>query len=239
MALPTLLFSSSATPETSTLRLRGGTNATEAPQLDYAEHVFFPFLRRHFDIDIRLDILTRGYYPKGGGEARLEVRSRNEPLPAVNVVERGDVISIRGRAFVAGIPIRYAKTCRDAAVASLVKKGIDPSIIEVEYLREPPNKAVGAGSGIVLWAETDSGCTIGGSSIGKKGVKPDDLGREAAEELARNLKHGGCVDEYLQDQWVIFGALAKGKSRLRCGLPITLHTRYVRAFYRHFMLTFL
>jgi len=29
------------------------------------------------------------------------------------------------------------------------------------------------------------------------------VGKTAAEELLRNMEHGGCVDEYLQDQvWV-------------------------------------
>lgn len=31
-------------------------------------------------------------------------------------------------------------------------------------------------------------------------VRAEDVGRQAAEELLRNLDHGGCVDDYLQDQ---------------------------------------
>jgi len=34
----------------------------------------------------------------------------------------------------------------------------------------------------------------------------------------------GCVDEYTQDQLLIFAALAKGKSRIRCGKTITDHS---------------
>ena len=29
---------------------------------------------------------------------------------------------------------------------------------------------------------------------------PDVTGKKAAEELFKNIEHGGCVDEYLQDQ---------------------------------------
>ena len=32
------------------------------------------------------------------------------------------------------------------------------------------------------------------------GEAPDVTGKKAAEELFRNIEHGGCVDEYLQDQ---------------------------------------
>lgn len=32
------------------------------------------------------------------------------------------------------------------------------------------------------------------------GVYPDKVGFEAAEMLLRNIRHNGCVDEFLQDQ---------------------------------------
>lgn len=225
IALPCLLFANSNGVDTSTLRLRGGTNAIQAPQVDYTERVFLPFLQRHFMVNVGLTIVRRGYYPKGGGEVSVTVPTMKEPLPAITILDRGIVTSVRGRAYVAGLPKHLAKESRDAAVALLVKKGIDPSVIDIEYVREDAAKAFGAGSGVVLWAETDTGCILGGSSVGQKGVEAAEIGREAAEELERNLTQGGCVDEYLQDQWIIFGVLAKGKSRVRCGLPLTLHTR--------------
>jgi len=227
VALPCLLFPAADGADTSSLRLRGGTNAIQAPQVDYTEHVFFPFIRRHFGVEVDLTIIKRGYYPKGGGEASVTIHSRKEPLPAITVLERGKVTSVRGRAYVAGLPGKLAKESRDAAVAYLVKRGIDPSVIHIEYIRESAADAFGAGSGVILWAETETGCVIGGGSIGQKGIDASEVGREAAEELERNLAQGGCVDEYLQDQWIIFGVLAKGKSRVRCGLPLTLHTRFV------------
>ena len=226
VSLPALLFSNSPEPEISVLRLKGGTNAIQAPQIDYTEHVFLPFIKKHFGIDVKIDISCRGYYPKGGGQIQVTVPTRNIPLPAFTLLERGAVTAVRGRAYVAGLPPRLAKDCRDAAHAFLVRKGIDSSIIDIEYLKESPSDAFGAGSGILLWAETEHGCILGGSAIGKKGIDAADLGRQAAEELASNLAHGGTVDEYLQDQWIIFGALAQGKSRIRCG-PLTLHTRFV------------
>jgi RNA 3'-terminal phosphate cyclase (ATP) len=227
VALPCLVFSPSPSCAISTLQLRGGTNAIQAPQIDYTQRILLPFLQQHFNIDVELDIIRRGYYPKGGGEVSVKIHSRSEPLSPITLLERGDVTSIRGRAYVAGLPTKLARACRDAAAALLTRNGIDPSIIDIEYLREIPANAIGAGSGILLWAQTVTGCIIGGSAIGQKGVEAEDIGREAAEELIQNLKQGGCVDEYLQDQWIIFGALAKGTSRVRCGLPLTLHTRYV------------
>ncbi|CAG8791195.1 24325_t:CDS:2, partial [Gigaspora rosea] len=82
----------------------------------------------------------------------------------------------------------------------------------------------GKGHDILLWAETSSGCIISGNAVSNRGQSPVDVGKIAAEELLRNIKHGGCVDEHLQDQLIIFMAIAEGKSQIVTG-PISLHTR--------------
>jgi len=222
VALPCLVFSSSAAP--STLALRGGTNATQAPQIDYTQRVLLPFLRRHFGLGVTLNVQRRGYFPKGGGAVFCAVDPRPGILPPVHLVDRGAVLAIRGESHVAGLPAHIARTIRDAAIAKLVAAGVQPDIIDITAVREDRNKATGGGSAITLVAETEGGCVLGGSAIGKKGVEPADMGESAADELLRNVAHGGCVDEYLQDQIIIFLALADGKSTVKTG-PLTLHTR--------------
>ncbi|CAL1703953.1 unnamed protein product [Somion occarium] len=222
IALPCLVFSS--TPTISDLTLRGGTNAANAPQIDYTEHVFLPFLRRYFHLDPHLTIRKRGYYPKGGGEIHFSMPTIHGPLPVVTLTERGSVKSISGKAYVAGLPRSVAEQMRTAAISDLISSGIDPACINVSAVREKREDAVGSGSGIVLWAETDNGCIFGGSALGRKNKDASQVGQEAAAELSRNLAHGGCVDEHLQDQIIIFLALAEGKSIVKTG-PVTLHTR--------------
>ncbi|KAI0781224.1 RNA 3'-terminal phosphate cyclase [Trametes elegans] len=223
ISLPCLLFSSTPAPP-SGLILRGGTNATQAPQIDYTEHVFLPFLRAHFGLQPTLNIVKRGYYPKGGGEVHVSIPPVRGPLPAVTLTERGGVRAVRGRSYVAGLPKSLAESMRAAAIQVLVECGVAEGAISVAAVREKPSDAVGSGSGIVLWAETDGGCVVAGSALGRKGIEPARVGREAAIELASNLANGGCMDEYMQDQMIIFLALAEGKSRVKTG-PLTLHTR--------------
>jgi RNA 3'-terminal phosphate cyclase (ATP) len=239
VALPCLLFSSSTAP--STLALRGGTNATQAPQIDYTQRVLLPFLRRHFGLDVKLNVQRRGYYPKGGGAVFCTVDPHPGVLPPVHLIDRGAVLAIRGESHVAGLPAHVATTMRDAATAKLVAAGVRPDIIDIVSLREDKNKVTGSGSAITLVAETEHGCVLAGSAIGKKALEPADVGVSAADELLRNLAHGGCVDEYLQvsannsltahllmrsqDQIIIFLALADGKSTVKTG-PLTLHTKY-------------
>jgi len=238
VSLPCVLFSPSATPnstqesdEWTTLQLHGGTNATSAPQIDYTTNVFLPFLARHYNIHPKLKILKRGYYPRGGGLITFSVPPLppGATLPSVTVTERGEITGIRGRSYVAGsLPLHIATGMSNAAKTRLTSQlGLDPKMVWIEVVKED-GKDVGnngSGSGIVLWAVTDTGCVLGGSGLGSKGTDAATVGRVAAEGLIKAIKGGGCVDEYLQDQIVIFLALAKGRSTVKTGLPLTLHAQ--------------
>ncbi|KAF9557701.1 RNA 3'-terminal phosphate cyclase [Agrocybe pediades] len=224
VALPLLLFSPKPVPA-STLTLLGGTNATMAPQVDYTKHVFLPFIQRHFGAtNISLDINKRGYYPKGGGEVVMSVvplSGPTEKLRSFSLMERGRVKWISGIAHYAGLPTVVGKGMVEGAERRLAEAGFSK-----ESMREPNSLTRGAGSGIVLWAELEGGGMIGGSAVGTKGVPPEKVGEQAADELIKGLMDGGCVDEWLQDQIIIFMALADGTSEVNCGkVELSLHTR--------------
>ncbi|KAG7513286.1 RNA 3' [Solea senegalensis] len=217
LALPCALFADSS----SQFCLKGGTNADMAPQIDYTLKVFKPIVEKfgvHFDCDIRM----RGYYPRGGGEVQVTVNPVKELQPVV-MTERGNIVRIHGRAFVAGVlPYKLAKDMAAAAVRT-IRKEIKDLYINIQSLQEK-EKACGNGNGIIIIAESSTGCLFAGSALGKKGVYADKIGIEAAEMLLRNLRQNGCVDEFLQDQLIIFMALANGTSRIRTA-AVTLHTQ--------------
>lgn len=60
VSMPCILFAASP----SELRLKGGTNAEMAPQIDYTVMVFKPIVEK-FGFTFNCDIKMRGYYPKG------------------------------------------------------------------------------------------------------------------------------------------------------------------------------
>lgn len=264
VSLPVLLFSSrslgtggdepaSSRSPTSRLILHGGTNALNAPLIDYTQHVFLPFLYRHFGISrdaLNLDIKKRGYYPRGGGKLDVTVSALTEgqTIPAVNLTERGSIISIQGYSYVSGsLPPHLVEEIRSSAYAALEhlipsETQNNESFIQIGTKLDVGQRNGSPGSGIMIWAQTASGCIIGGSALGRKNVLAKETGKLAADELLRNLEHGGCVDEYLQvrlpahlhltpmkiscfqDQIIVFMALAEGKSSVLIG-PLTLHTR--------------
>ncbi|MBN3307308.1 RNA 3'-terminal phosphate cyclase [Amia ocellicauda] len=218
VALPCVLFADSP----SELSLKGGTNAEMAPQIDYTLKVFKSMVEK-FGVKFDCDLKMRGYYPKGGGEIIVKTKPVKELTP-VNFTERGNITKIYGRAFVAGVlPHKLAKDMSTIAVR-LIRKEIKDLYINIQSLQEKKDEAFGNGSGIIIIAESSTGCIFAGSALGKKGVYVDKVGIEAAEMLLRNIRHNGCVDEFLQDQLIIFMALANGTSRIRTG-PLTLHTQ--------------
>ncbi len=210
-----MLFSSpnedpdNPSPLSSKLILRGGTNALNAPPIDYTQHVFLPFLYRHFGFsanNLNLSVKKRGYYPRGGGELKVNVPAltKGQTIPPVTLLNRGPVTKINGFSYVSGsLPSHLAEQIRSAAYDAL--KHLIPSEIEdaecfiqLSAKTDKGEKGGSPGSGMLLWAETKNGCIIGGSALGQKNVLATQTGIAAANEILRNLEHGGCVDEYLQ-----------------------------------------
>jgi len=212
VALPILLFSPSPVSP-SVLTLLGGTNASLAPQIDYTQHVFLPFMKRHFGLDgVQLDIQKRGYFPRGGGEVRVAVTpfyaqgaegsSSGKKLKGMRLLERGRVKLVGGVAHFAGLPTKVGREMVMGAKRALGDLKVLNSVdedgevpITIEYQREKNGVTKGAGSGIVLWAELEGGGYIGGSAVGQRGLDPATVGEAAAQELLRGLSAGGCVDE--------------------------------------------
>ena len=220
IALPLLLFSPTTVPA-STLTLLGGTNATMAPQVDYTQNVFLPFLQRHFGLDNNVDIhlKKRGYFPKGGGEVDLRVipLCGDRTLRSFSLLDPGKVKWIGGICHYAGLPKAVGTEMVEGAMSRLAKAGflagkysqkidVTPEVaaerrevpISIQNHREPNNLTKGAGSGIVLWAELECGGIIGGSAVGMKGTAAEAVGEEAATQLVRGIDAGGCVDEVEQ-----------------------------------------
>ncbi|KAG0002718.1 hypothetical protein BGZ80_001518 [Entomortierella chlamydospora] len=242
VSFPVLLFCPPTTEtnprketRTQQLVLKGGTDVSNSPPIDYICNVFNPMFARLFcsgKTHCRINVDRRGYMPKGGGQVTMNIESLKpgEYLSPAILLERGSVVRIKGRIVTGG------RT--DLAVALNLKKFVLENLQKSEYghiktldediqvAYEP--ECYGSGSSINLLAETSTGCLFGGGALGGSKRALEKTANEACEELLRNLRHGGCVDEFLQDMIVIFVALAKGKSQVVTG-PLTSHT--TTAFY--------
>lgn len=155
-----------------------------------------PFVKRQFGLNAELEIKKRGYFPKGGGEIVLTVTATDQFLNSFTLLERGAVKKIAGIAHLAGLPSTLGKEMVEGASRRLHSITTESGcVVDIRSKREQNRNTVGAGSGIVLWAELEGGGIISGSAVGRKGADAIRVGEDAAEELIQGLKAGGCVDE--------------------------------------------
>eukprot|EP00593_Proboscia_inermis_P003895 CAMPEP_0171325540 /NCGR_PEP_ID=MMETSP0816-20121228/116870_1 /TAXON_ID=420281 /ORGANISM="Proboscia inermis, Strain CCAP1064/1" /LENGTH=227 /DNA_ID=CAMNT_0011824737 /DNA_START=93 /DNA_END=777 /DNA_ORIENTATION=- len=103
--------------------------------------------------------------------------------------------------------------------------------VEIITESDSASTSIGNGCGILIVAKTSTGCLFGASALGKpttrknpSAVLPGPVAREATTELLQTLRQGGCMDDWLQDQIILYMALAHGTSSILTG-ALTLHTR--------------
>lgn len=187
------------------IRLRGGTDVRWSPPWDYLAEVFLPLLRR-MDVDVSAKLERRGYYPKGGGAAALQVTPARRLRPLS--FSGGDGWRVKGRVNIAGLPGHIARRIRKAARKALIERGMDADV-DIEEC-----EAVSPGVGVVLW--TTEPRRLGADVLGEKGKPAEAVGSEAARQLLREIDAGADLDIHAVDQLIPYMALADGETRFRC-----------------------
>lgn len=201
--LPALLFAG----RKSVVAIRGGTHVPFSPSFHHAASVLLPMLRR-IGIDVSLAIRSYGFYPKGGGEIRAEILPAKEIRP-VRIPERGRVIAVKGLSGAGNLPMSIAVRQRDAAVDVLRERMENESVpVDIEVFSVP---TPGQGTFLFLCVETEN-AVAGFSSLGERGKRAENVGREAASALAEYLGTGAALDPHLPDQLSPFLAICGRES---------------------------
>uniref|UniRef100_A0A1B6EDJ6 RNA 3'-terminal phosphate cyclase n=1 Tax=Clastoptera arizonana TaxID=38151 RepID=A0A1B6EDJ6_9HEMI len=217
LLLPCALFASGET----VIDLRGGTNCEMAPHIDYTATVLLRLLAKFGAIfDYKID--RRGFFPKGGGRVILHTKPV-KILNAVDLSDPGKLSRIWGTVFTAGNYNSHNGENIKKGAMDVFRKTFPEVRSDIKVVEEDPNKTIGSACGISVFGETTSGCVFGHSELGHRNVHPNKTGADVASVLCGDIWIGGCVDEYLQDQAIIYMALANGVSKILSG-PITLHT---------------
>jgi RNA 3'-phosphate cyclase len=193
------------------ITIRGGTDVRWSPPVNYLQHVTLPVLKS-MGYDAELDIIRRGHYPRGGGIVKVKINSVKKLMP-INA-ENLKLNKIKGISHAVKLPEHVAVRQAESAEKMLEANGFDAEI-EIEH----SNNALGSGSGIVLWNEGDT--PIGGSAVGERGLRAEEVGKKAAEELLYHIARGAAVDMYTGDQIIPYMAIA-GKSKVKTA-ELTLH----------------
>ena len=150
LVLQALIPVAAAAPGPVRLRVVGGTDVPWSPPADFFARVFLPLLRR-VGGRVEVEVMRRGYYPRGGGIVEAVVQPTREWSP-LEFTELGKVGRVRGIAHVANLPEEIPKRMKHAATRRL--HGLADVKIEERIYRG--EDAVGQGGALVLWADTDA-----------------------------------------------------------------------------------
>jgi RNA 3'-terminal phosphate cyclase (ATP) len=233
-ALPMLLFA----PKSVELVLKlAGTKVFYEPPIDYMKHVLVPLLCTQFKVNVELEIVNRGYMPRGGGILTVKVADPTDSvLQPIQMLHRGALIKIVAKLCGFGRPAHaeFVDHVHEALLRKLREKGVEDEVL-VEFVCEIDGMEMSEEleCRLFLYAETAGGCVLSGASKGGcESTDPELLASQSVDQLVEQLSHGGCIDEYLQDQLIIFMSLAEGVSEILTG-PITSHTETAIHFAHH------
>jgi RNA 3'-terminal phosphate cyclase (ATP) len=186
---------------------KGGTDVKNAPTTNYLKHVLLPMLAQ-MGLKASITVQKYGYYPKGMGEITLEV----EPcfsFDPIKLGKLGNIQDVRGVSVCTFLADR--KVAQRQAMAANERLKSACLVAEIEMVNDMSNP-LQKGSSLVLWAEAESGAILGGDAIGELGKPSEAVGREAAENLLKELDCKATVDLHLADMLVPYVSLAKGRS---------------------------
>lgn len=196
--------------------LRGVTDNDVDVGADIIRTVTLPLLAR-FGLreGLELKIVKRGVAPLGGGEVVLTcpiVRS----LGAVNIVDAGTVRRVRGVAYATRVAPSVANRMVDTA------RGVFNSFLPDVWVYTDHYKGdrsgLSPGFGISLLAESTHGTTVAAEGTGAADTLPEDLGRQTAVALLREIERMGVVDHAHEPIALLFMALGpEDVSRIRIG----------------------
>ena len=189
------------------IEVTGGTDVKASPTIDYIKHIVAESYRS-IGIKFSVNVLKRGYYPKGGGVVQSTILPCKSPgtlemLAARHVEPK--IISVCSQ-----LPLHVAKRQISSAIIALEKKEILCSnyTASIETSASP-------GSSILIYSASDFGLYIGGDSIGEPSKRAEAVGKEAADRFLESMLAQALVDPFLADMLVLPLALSKGTSRYR------------------------
>ena len=201
-ALPVAL----ACGERASMHITGGTDVRAAPPLDYFRHVLLPLLSL-MGVTAKIDVLKRGYYPRGGGEVTVAVEPPSLLRPML-LDAPGNLVETRVLAHVANLPLHVVQRMAKSALTEL--SPFATPAIELEALGR--DKAIGPGGAIVSIGQLEH-TRLGASAVAQRGVPAEQLGVASGRLLREEILSGATLDEHAADQVLIYLALAGCTSR--------------------------
>lgn len=178
----------------------GGTAGKWSPPVHYIDHVLLGILSR-FGADVDIEILKHGFYPKGGADVNVKIRSSE--IKEIQLVEKGELIGVKG-ICIASEDLKQARVSERIKLSAM--KQFDDAKIRSEYVNSPST-----GVFALLYAEYEN-TVIGADILGERGVTSEKVGENVANLLKSRMEY--VLDEHAVDNLIPFICVAGGKIKI-------------------------
>ncbi len=206
LVLQTVYLPLALAGRSSTVVVEGGTHVEHSPCFHFLDRTWRAYLGL-LGLDVALHMDRPGFYPRGGGRIRADIRAVEAPRPfhpdPPAPVRRARVLSAA-----ASLPEHISRRQADRATARLVELGL-----EVEARQESWPGGPGTMLGIELATEPVPTFFF---ALGKRGKPAEVVADEAVAQAEAFLSaEPPGVDEHSADQLLLPLAFAPGPSRFR------------------------
>jgi RNA 3'-phosphate cyclase len=207
LVFQTCILASLNAKEPVTIKLIGGTDVKWAPTWDYFNNVFIPLLKS-LGISINVNLIKRGYYPKGGGEAEITINPGKD-FNRLKLNEEQQFSEVEGIVYISNLPEHISTRIKHAAIKELLKSNIKADI-KIEQ-----TTSFSPGTGIALWIK--SNCTIIGATIlGEKNLLAEDVGKIVVRDLLNEIESGANLDVHAFDQLLPYFVISNTDEGFSC-----------------------
>ena len=183
--------------------LTGGTDVKWSPSWDYFLHVFIPIVKK-IGVKVDVELLRRGYYPKGGGEAKITIYPGLKVKP-LKLIEEIEFSNIEGIVNIGQLSKNISKRIKHSTIRGLIKNNLQADISIEEC------KTLSPGTGITIWTDSKD-IILGSTALGERGISSEEIGKNVVNNILGEINSGSTLDVYAFDQILPYMAIAKGIS---------------------------
>ncbi len=201
--VPPLLLADS----TSEIVLSGGTDVKWSPPIDYMKYVYRSLIN-FFGGNIEVEVLRRGFYPRGGGKVKVVVEPSK--LSPRDLILRSDLKKIYIVNTVCKLPKHVLDRQGGAAYRSISKLFPD---IEIYKFDNYCSDSLDPGTSILI-AGWDGKILGGGDSLGERGKPAEKVAEEAVNKFMDWVRSGAALDRNLSDMAIPLAVLSGGNIKL-------------------------
>ena len=202
LVLQTILLPLMISDKPSSICIEGGTHNPFAPPYDFLKKAFLPLIQQ-MGPEVSIQLITHGFYPKGGGKIEVNI-SPSKELKHFTLCDRGQLITINAIAKVAQLPESIAQR----ELKTIAKK---MNITDNNLHLETINNSNGPGNVVSVEIQSEH-CTEVFTEFGKIGVSAEKVASKVARSASQYLLEPVAVGKYLADQLLMPMAMTgKGK----------------------------